>query len=118
MPVSLTRCPMFMPIICRLWLTAEDCRNHFWGYLTKIKWTNEQHVNSLDSSNFVHGLKSFLGLNLNHSQDILIGLVKVFERRDSGAKLLSRIRRSKASLPQRGKLGGLDEILGLFDGTQ
>jgi hypothetical protein len=44
-------------------------------------------------------------------------LLQVIGRANGAPKLLGRVRRSEASLSPRGELGGLDEVLGLLDGT-
>lgn len=45
-------------------------------------------------------------------------MVKVVKRTDGGPELFGRIRGSKASLSPGGEFGGLDEVFGLFNGTQ
>lgn len=77
---------------------------------TKVKGSDEEHVNALHGSDFFHLAQSLSRLNLDHCQESVVCLLQVLRKRRHGIEPLGRDGGSESSLAPGRELGSLNQL--------
>lgn len=88
------------------------------GIRTEIKRSDEEHIHAVDGGNLVHRLKSLLGLNLDHGQESVVGLLEVLGKGRNGVEALEGDGGAEAATANGRELGRLDELPSLLRGPE
>lgn len=77
---------------------------------TKVKGSDEEHVNALHGSDFFHLAQSLSRLNLDHCQESVVCLLQVLRKRRHRIEPLGRDGGSESSLAPGRELGSLNQL--------